>query len=105
MEHTIGQKVGAHVKAQRKALCLTQEDLERLSGVPQGTISRLEMGKHDDLQVSTLLRLAHTLQFSIDAVLGVAGAEAAAPLVPPQHPSRGAVAPRRAGTRRIAAKR
>ncbi len=79
MEQSLGYKIGERMKAKRKALHLTQEDVERLSGVPQGTISRLESGKADDPQVSTLRALALTLQMSTDELLDM---PAAAVLMP-----------------------
>ncbi len=71
MDKSLGYKIGERLKERRKALQLTQEDVERLSGVPQGTISRLESGKADDPQVSTLRALALTLELSTDALLDI----------------------------------
>jgi transcriptional regulator with XRE-family HTH domain len=66
MEESLGYKIGMRMKAKRKALQMTQEDLERLSRIPQGTISRLESGKADDPQISTLRALAVILEMSLD---------------------------------------
>jgi transcriptional regulator with XRE-family HTH domain len=69
MQQPLVRTIGRRLKAQRKALKLTQEDVERLSGVPQATISRLESGKTEDLQVRTLRALALALQLSVDDLL------------------------------------
>ena len=92
MEQSLGYKIGERIKAKRKALHMTQEDIERLSGVPQGTISRLESGKADDPQVSTLRALALTLQMSTDDLLDIPAAAAMMPKAAAPAPVR--VAPR-----------
>jgi transcriptional regulator with XRE-family HTH domain len=57
----IGKHIGQIVQARRKELKLTQEDLERTSGIPQGTISRIEQGGAEDIRLSTFIGLAEAL--------------------------------------------
>ena len=66
MEQTIGQTIGAQVRALRAARGLTQDELAEAASVPQGNISRLERGDVRDVLVSTLLELAKALQ--VDAM-------------------------------------
>src|SRR5262245_51433641 len=61
MEQTIGQRIGAQVRALRTARGLTQDELAQAASVPQGNISRLERGDVRDVLVSTLLDLAKAL--------------------------------------------
>jgi transcriptional regulator with XRE-family HTH domain len=42
----------------------SQAELARRSGVPQGTISRLEAGKHQGINFTVLERLANALEVS-----------------------------------------
>ena len=55
----------------RKAAGLTQKGLERASGVPQGTISRIELGRNDETSTGTLKKLALALRVSADFLLGL----------------------------------
>ncbi len=55
----------------RKAAGLTQKDLERASGVPQNTISRIELGRNDETSTGTLKKLARALSVSADFLLGL----------------------------------
>lgn len=66
MEQTIGQIIGAQVRALRAARGLTQDELAQAASVPQGNISRLERGDVRDVLVSTLLDLAKALH--VDAM-------------------------------------
>jgi len=73
----IGKLVGDRVRQQRKALGMTQEQLETASGVPQGSISRIESGVAEDIYASTVLGFAKALQVSTDYLLGIAPLEQA----------------------------
>ena len=66
MEQSIGQTIGAQVRALRATRGLTQDELAAAASVPQGNISRLERGDVQDVLVSTLLDLAKALQ--VDAM-------------------------------------
>ena len=66
MEQTIGQTIGAQVRAWRATRGLTQDELAQAASVPQGNISRLERGDVRDVLVSTLLDLAKALE--VDAM-------------------------------------
>ncbi|MET1249443.1 helix-turn-helix transcriptional regulator [Sporolactobacillus sp. STCC-11] len=62
-----------HVKPQLKKILkekgLTQEDLSRLSSIPQGTISRFDnQVKHPD---NTLFRISRALNLSIEDLFEV----------------------------------
>ena len=50
--------IGERIKAQRDKKGWSQRELSRQSGVPQGTISRLESGAHQDISMSVARRLA-----------------------------------------------
>lgn len=54
-------KLGENLRAARKKLEMTQEELAARSGVQAGEISRMERGKRDP-QVSTVLKLAKALE-------------------------------------------
>jgi transcriptional regulator with XRE-family HTH domain len=53
--------LGTNVRAVRKRLALTQEQVAERSGVHATEVSRIEGGKRDP-QVSTVLRLAKALE-------------------------------------------
>ena len=44
-----GKLIGERVRQKRKTLGMTQEQLEEASGVPQGSISRIESGTAEDV--------------------------------------------------------
>ena len=69
MEETIGQTIGAKVRALRTARGLTQDELAQAASVPQGNISRLERGDVQDVLVSTLLDLAKALDVDVMTLL------------------------------------
>lgn len=54
------EKLGARIKAIRRAGGLSQEQLSDLAGVPQAHISRIESGSVD-LRLSSLVAIAHAL--------------------------------------------
>ena len=55
----------------RKNRDLTQKELEAASSVPQNTISRIELGKTEDVNTRTLAALARALNVSTDYLLGL----------------------------------
>ena len=59
------------LKNARKTRDLRQSDLEEISGIPQNTISRIELGKNPDVLTSTLAALAKALNVSTDYLLGL----------------------------------
>jgi len=70
----------------RKQRGLTQKDLEARSGVPQNTISRIEIGGVQEISTRTLIGLARALQVTTDCLLGLdepAGAETTATTATP----------------------
>src|SRR5437667_103324 len=73
----LGKRIGERVRQRRKALGMTQEQLEAASGVPQGSISRIESGVAEDVYASTVLGFAKALQVSTDYLLGAAPLEQA----------------------------
>jgi len=56
-------KIGAKIRARRKAMGLSLEEFSRLSGVTVSTLSHIERGKRD-VKLSTLVSL--TLALRID---------------------------------------
>jgi transcriptional regulator with XRE-family HTH domain len=72
----LGKRIGALVRQRRKDLQLTQEDLEAASGIPQGTISRIECEVAEDIHVSTLLGLAEALDMTASDILTLASSPA-----------------------------
>ena len=57
-----GASIGQLIRAWRLGRGWTQRDLERISGVNQSIISRLENGRITGMQMSTLGRLAWALK-------------------------------------------
>jgi transcriptional regulator with XRE-family HTH domain len=53
--------LGANLRAARKKLDLTQEQVAERSGVQAGEVSRIERGKRDP-QISTLEKLAAAVE-------------------------------------------
>lgn len=62
--------MGYRVKEFRERQNMTQEELERRSGVSRQTISAIENNKvkSEDVKVGTLLALASALETTIDAL-------------------------------------
>jgi transcriptional regulator with XRE-family HTH domain len=54
-------KFGKNLRAARKKLGLTQEEVAERSGVQAGEVSRIERGKRDP-QISTLEKLAAAVE-------------------------------------------
>ena len=76
-EETLGKLIGERVQRRRKMLGMTQDQLEAASGVPQGSISRIERGVAETIQAATLLRFAQALGVSADYLLGLVDEPAA----------------------------
>lgn len=60
--------MGYRVKEIREQKKMTQEELERKSGVSRQTISAIENNKADNVMVGTLLALANALGTTIDSL-------------------------------------
>lgn len=58
--------MGYRVKEIREQKNMTQEELERLSGVSRQTISAIENNNEYQAKVGTLLALAKALETSVD---------------------------------------
>ena len=72
----------------RKQRGLTQKDLEARSGIPQNTISRIEIGGVQEISTKTLIGLARALQVTTDCLLGLDEPEVNAPeATPPAKPT------------------
>lgn len=84
----IGQLIGARVRQKRKALGMTQEQLEAISGVLQGSISRIESGIAQDVNASTLIGFAKALHVSADYLLGLDVLEQTTKSGTTEHPKR-----------------
>jgi len=61
--------LGQRLKQLRQQARLTQKELEELSGVPQNTISRIELESVKAISSTTLMGLARALHVSTDALL------------------------------------
>jgi transcriptional regulator with XRE-family HTH domain len=71
----------------RKRHGLTQRELEAVSGVPQNTISRIEIGQTQEIGSKTLIALSRALQVTTDHLLGL-DADASSQAKPKRrHPS------------------
>ncbi len=57
------------LKERRKELGISQTDLARLVRTKQPAISRIESGRHDNIQIATLSRVARTLGFKMEISL------------------------------------
>jgi transcriptional regulator with XRE-family HTH domain len=71
-----GQTVGQRLLARRKHLGLTQAQLAQMTGMSQGSIARIETGKAEEVQSSTLIALAKQLKVTADYLLGLVEEEA-----------------------------
>lgn len=63
--------LGERLRHIRKVAGLTQKQLEAVSGVPQNTISRVEIGTVQEISTKTLAGLAKALNVSADYLLGL----------------------------------
>lgn len=63
--------LGQRLRKFRQQADLTQKQLEERSGVPQNTISRIEIESVQEISTKTLMGLARALQVSTDALLGM----------------------------------
>ena len=70
--------IGERLRQFRQQAGLTQKQLEERSGVPQNTISRIEIGSVQEMSTKTLIGLARALQVSTDILLGMAEPESGA---------------------------
>lgn len=57
------------LKEMRKEMKITQQELEKKSGISRQTISAIENNRTDDVKVGTLVALAHAMGTSIDSFL------------------------------------
>jgi transcriptional regulator with XRE-family HTH domain len=64
------ETIGARLKRLRDRKGWSQQELARQCGVTQATISRLERGELQDIQVITARRMAHALGVTIDYLVG-----------------------------------
>lgn len=74
--------LGKRLKLARVARDLTIQQLSALSGVGINQISRLENGEKPGVRVDTLAALAVPLELSLDHLVGLSEATAAAPNAP-----------------------
>ena len=63
--------LGQRIKTQREKKGWSQHELARQSGIPQGTISRIESGTMHDIQTTYAKRLARALGISLDYLVGM----------------------------------
>ena len=60
--------MGYRVKEIREQRNMTQEELERKSGISRQTISAIENDKVTDVKVGTLLAIASALETTVDCL-------------------------------------
>ncbi len=70
-------ELSRRLRATRTKAGLTQKQLEARSGVPQNTISRIEIGAVQEISTRTLIALARALHVTTDFLLGLDEAEEA----------------------------
>jgi len=58
--------IGERVRARRKALHLSQEDIARRAGVSLNQINRLERGEIESPRFTTMVNLAHSLGMRVE---------------------------------------
>lgn len=63
-------QIGKRLREFRDQAKLSQEQLAYKSGVPQGTISRIENAVHGDVEVTTISALAHSLGMTTSELIG-----------------------------------
>jgi len=94
---------GRRMRQRREQLGMSQQELSRLTRIPQSRLSEFEGGGRTEMTVSTALKVARALGVGIDYLAGTFDAEAEAPpaeTAPAGTP--GAPAPRRGRPRRAA---
>ena len=67
--------LSSRLREKRKKEGLTQKQLEERSGVPQNTISRIEIGAVQEISTRTLVALARALHVTTDYLLGLEESE------------------------------
>jgi transcriptional regulator with XRE-family HTH domain len=77
------ESIGDRVRKRRESLRLTQEKLAELSGVAQGTISRIEKGDTTSPDHKTERALARALNTTIEELRGESGQNAGDQTSPP----------------------
>jgi transcriptional regulator with XRE-family HTH domain len=65
-----GYIVAQRVRARRRALGWTQEELARRCGLHQSAIARVEAGRSRNIETRTLIALADGLGVSVDYLVG-----------------------------------
>ena len=60
--------MGYRVKEVREARKMTQEEMEKKSGVSRQTISAIENGKGGSVKIGTLSALARAMDTTVDAI-------------------------------------
>jgi transcriptional regulator with XRE-family HTH domain len=94
---------GRRMHQRREQLGLSQQEISRLTGIPQSRLSEFEGGGRREMTVSTALKIARVLGVGLDYLVGTFDEEAATPqdaAVPVEAAARG---PRHRGRPRKAA--
>lgn len=60
------KEIGKIIREQRRSLGYSIEQLAEYSETSFSTVSRIELGKIDDIHLSTLLKILNALQLQID---------------------------------------
>jgi len=64
--------IGKRIRQRRRALDITQEKFEEITGIKQSHLSALESDRIKIVKSDTLVKLARALQVSADWLLGIA---------------------------------
>ena len=77
-----GQRIGSFIRATREDRGLSSQELSTRSGLPKGTISKIENGLAGRPKTDSLDRIARVLGISLAELYVAAGYEAALPSLP-----------------------
>jgi transcriptional regulator with XRE-family HTH domain len=92
------------MRQRREQLGMSQQELSRLTGIPQSRLSEFEGGGRTEMTVSTALKIARVLGVGLDYLAGTFDEEAAAPLAEAGAAGTPAPGARRRGRPRAAAR-
>ena len=63
-------ELSERIRVLREKMKWSQDDLARVSGIPQATISRIESGKISSLKSKNAVKLAEALKVTTDFLMG-----------------------------------
>ena len=69
--------IGITVREWRKERDLSLREAAVITGIPKGHLSRIESGERPDPRMSTLLKLSHGMEITVDELVSASQTEAA----------------------------